>query len=326
MNPSAVFTVDWSQVPAKIIEGLQNGSMKLSMSNGNVYHAAGSGQSGIVAQLPFVESQPVNADQLLQMASAIQSTVVVAAAVSTAVIVGAIVIQTAYLTAKLDKLQQSVNAVGQAVHLQSVVGYMHRITDYFGAVESARQLMSDPALVDDVAFVAPAVLADLAIRRNSLCNMVERLLALAEEGAAKDTSQPVSDAQYQLILNFALETLANLPAGLYVERELYAFVGKYQLSEHVGRESKARYQSALNSLKAWSNRQMREAGRGRPGSQGIMAADLQLKALFNNEANELLLGSFAPARRWLTSPAAPASPANAGEAAANVLHSAPART
>jgi hypothetical protein len=308
MNPSTVYTIDWSQVAAEVIKGLQDGSMKLSMSNGNVYNAAGSGKTGIVAQLPFVESQAVNPEQLLQMANALQSTVVVAAAVSTAVIIGAIVIQTAYLARKLDKLQQSVDAVGHDVHLQSVVGYMHRITDYFGAVEAARQMISDRALVDEVAFVAPAVLADLAIRRNGLCSLVERLLVLAEEGVAGDAPHRVSEAQYQLILSFAIEALANLPAGLYLERELYAFVGKYQLAEHVGRESKARYRTALESLKSWSNRQMREAVKGRRGSQGIMAADAQLRSLFDNDPNEMLLGSFAPARSRTTPPGATQAP------------------
>jgi hypothetical protein len=294
MNTETIFTIDWTSVSPQVKEGLLNGTMRYSTSNGNVFWAAGSGKTGMVTNLPLIPSHAVGSEQLLQMASAMQSTVVVAAAVSTAVIVGAIVIQTAYLAAKIDKLQHSVDALSKAVHLQSVISYMNKVTDYFGAVEAARQLMLDPSIADEVAFVAPTVLADLAIRRNGLCSLVERLLALAEDDISKSSSEAMPVTQYQMILSFAIETLSILPAGHYVERELYAFVGKYQLSEHIGRESAIRYRLALQALKAWSNQQLKHVAHGKSHAQCIMEVDADLKALFSNEANEMLLGTYAP--------------------------------
>jgi len=316
MDPTTVYTIDWSRVSAEILKGLQDGTMKVSTSNGNVYWAAGSGNTGMVANLPFVPSQVATSEQLLQMAGALQATVVGAAVVSTAVIVGAIVVQTVYLSRKLDKLQDTLDAVGQAVHLQGVVTLMQKATDYFGAVEAARQLMQDPAMAGEAGFVAAPLLADLAVRRNGLSSFVERLLALAEEGAARAAPDTVSQAQYQLILDFSIETLANLPAGLYVERELYAFVGKYQLSEHIGRESAGRYRASLQDFKAWCNRQSKAATAGRRVTQAIWNADASLRALFDNELNDMLLGRHAPVDRRGASPmAAPETPAGEGAAA-----------
>jgi len=66
------YQIDWSQVASKVIQGLNDGSMKLSASNGNVYWAKGSGHSGIVDQLPFVPTGVDGSNSLLQSVQAIQ--------------------------------------------------------------------------------------------------------------------------------------------------------------------------------------------------------------------------------------------------------------
>ena len=82
----------------------------------------------------------------LQVAQNVQLT---ATALSTGLILGAIVLQTMYLAKKIDKLQQQIDLVSQDVQSQNVLYFMGQLSEYFGLVESVRVLLLDKDLIEE---------------------------------------------------------------------------------------------------------------------------------------------------------------------------------
>lgn len=279
------FQIDWSQVASKVIQGLNDGSMKLSASNGNVYWAQGSGHSGIVDQLPFVQTGVDGSNSLLQSVQAIQAAQgaqILAIGLSTSVILGAIVIQTMYLARKIDALQRSIDGVSQDIHAQNIVFYMNKVSDYFGAVEAARIYLLDSRLAGEVQSLGSPVLSDLAIRRNQLVLFIDNILELARSGA-------LPQGHYEMIIDFVTLTLDLLPKGITVERELYNFIEKYGLAELVGQQAVRRYDKLLVDYRGWCNQQRKAAISGNTLAISIKSKDESLKALFSSTENKMLV-------------------------------------
>ena len=284
-----VFAIDLSKVPAKVLQGLQDGSMRLSQSNGNVYWAAGSGKTGIVDHLPFVQVDAASAQQVLSATQAIQATAATAAALSTAVILGAIVLQTAYLSGRIQLVADEVKGLTRDVQHQSLLTYIEKIAGYYGAVEAGRQLMAPPCELEEVRDIAPVLLAELAIRRNDLNFYIRRLIESATESADSKGS-PLTKSQYRLILNFLIEVMERMPAGIYVERELCSFVGKVKHSSSVQRQAAGAYKDLLKDFRAWANEGLKLANKGNSLYAEIFGYKDRVNALMDSDVNRLLLG------------------------------------
>jgi len=289
-----MYRIDFSQVSKEIIDGLLSGKMQMSSSNGNVYWSAGSGNTGIVKQLPFIKTSGPSPQDILNLQNMVQSAqtaTVVAASISTAVIVGAIVIQTAYLSKRISAVSESVHQVGLDVHMQSVVGYIEKISRYFGVVEAGRQLIADPALVNDVRDVAPTIIANLSMQRHDICLFIKGLLdATAAAAAAKNAE--ITETQYRSVVEFVIEVLNRLPMGMMIERELAGFVDKYTLSESVRRSAGEQYRSLLNEFRTWCNQQIRSVATGRSAAAPIHDFKDRLETLFYSQINEIILGDY----------------------------------
>lgn len=278
------FTIDWSEVPQAVIEGLQNGSMRYSNANNAVYWAQGSGNTGIVKHLPFIPSNLEKVDDLVNVSKAIQAAQniqLAATALSTGLIIGAIVIQTMYLSSKIDKLQATIDIVSQDIHSQNIIFYMSKVADYFGAVETARIYMQDRTLKEEVRELATQVVVDLATRRNQLFNFIDNIIVIAN-------SDSVSERHKSLIIDFVNISLELLPKGIFIERELNTFIDKYATADLVTGKAAQRYLSVVDSYRRWCNAQNKESAKGKIGLL-INEKDNDLKTLFKMEENKLLL-------------------------------------
>ncbi|MBL8474286.1 MAG: hypothetical protein KF778_00510 [Rhodocyclaceae bacterium] len=281
-----LYQIDWSAVLGEVIEGLSNGTMRVSSANGVVYWARGSGHTGAVQHLPFVPVNVHDASKLMetaQMLQAAQHAQMLAVGISTGVIVGAIVIQTMYLARKLDKLQKAIDLVSEDVHAQNIVFYMNKIADYFGAVESTRMYLLDRNLKEEVRDIAAAALVDLAIRRNQLVSFIENILHFAKSGGP-------SSRHYELIIDFVSLVLDMLPKGIFVEKELFAFVEKYGLCDLLLERAGAQYLQLVETYRNWCNDQTKLAIKGNKLAGSILSRDAALKQMFSSEENKLLIG------------------------------------
>lgn len=282
-----LYKIDWSSVLPNVAEGLNNGTMKFSSANGVAYWARGSGHTGAVQHLPFVLANVAESENLMETAKllqAAQQAQIVALGISTGITVGALVIQTMYLSRKLEKLQKAIDLVSEDIHAQNIVFYMNKIADYFGAVESARMYLLDRSLRDEVRDIAVPVLADLSIRRSQLISFIDNILELANSGN-------LSQRHYELIIDFVSLALDLLPKGIFIEKELFSFIEKYGLAELLMEQAGQRYLGLVAHFKGWCNDQVKLAVRGEKLSGSIFSRDASLKQLFSSEENKFLIGS-----------------------------------
>jgi hypothetical protein len=280
-----IFVIDWSQVLPEVIAGLNNGSMHLSASNGLAYWARGSGHSGVAQQLPFVAAQIPDGSSLLESVQLLQHAQHLSAALtalSTGVMLGAIVLQTKYLASKLNQLQATIDTVSLDVHCQNIVSYMSKITDFFGAIETARIYMLDRELKHEVKDLAIPLLSDLATRRNQLFAFIDNILKLIEQA-------PVSARYYEIIIDFVTTAMALIPKAVYVEKELYAFVDKFGVADLIADQAAQRYQGCISDYRTWCNGQHKSAIKGNKLADTISGKKADLTALFTADENKLLL-------------------------------------
>lgn len=169
-----VWILDPNSIKPELIEALQKG--QAAIYDGVAYWAKGSGKTGVIQHLDFIQSKAENAKQIMEqlqsvasatqnVAQAVQSmqNVLMATQVlSSVVVVGAIVVQTQYLGRKLDAIQDTVDEIAQTQHEQNLVFYMDKIGDYMGYVEYARSLLEDRAMATEIREVATPLLAQQA--------------------------------------------------------------------------------------------------------------------------------------------------------------------
>ncbi|WP_422489096.1 hypothetical protein [Endozoicomonas sp. ALE010] len=293
---NTIFTFDWDKVYPHVFEALQIGSAVLR--DGVAYWSETSGKSGIIQHMPLKSVVLDQADlndltsaisKVQKMVQGTQAASLVATAVSTGIIVGAIVVQTIYLANKIDTLQNEVDLISQDVNSQNIIYFMSRMSEYFGVVESARILLLDRALVDDTRTMADHLIMDLSIKRNELMSLIDNLVAFADQ---------VSEQHLTHMLDFITTMLDILPKAIFIECQLCDRYGKFSLAEHLMRESSKRYEGILANYRAWCNDRVKQVIMGKSDPRALCFHEKKddLKALFDSVSNNLLLAPAMPIR------------------------------
>jgi hypothetical protein len=149
MVQERVFVFDWPKVKPEVMEAFNLGN--LDLRDGVAYWDKGKGS--VIAQHMPLKDVMVDSSKGIQSVlgqlQAAQNIQLAATALSTGLILGAIVVQTMYLAKKIDKLQQQIDLVSQDVHSQNVLYFMGQLSEYFGLLESARVLLLDKELVEE---------------------------------------------------------------------------------------------------------------------------------------------------------------------------------
>jgi len=275
-----IWVLDESKFNETLLDALSRG--RAVIHDGVAYWAEGSGKTGVIQHLPFKEAAFKSAEEAIKAA---QMTTVIATAASTCVILGAIIIQTKYLAAKLDRLQETVDEISKDVHSQNIIYYMDKITDYVGGIEVARTLLRDRSLDEEIREVAYPLLAQLSAKRNHVLSFIDNILNLA---GSKDD---VTERHYELIVNFAHMTMEIMPMGIHTEYLLTARVGKPRLAEQILVDGAQRYENALSVYKGFMNEQHASLVRGNIGSRAraYKSIEPKVEALLSSTENELLL-------------------------------------
>ncbi|OPA85113.1 hypothetical protein BFW88_23715 [Pseudomonas fluorescens] len=275
-----IWVLDEAALSKKLLDALAQG--KAVIHDGVAYWKAGSGETGIIQHLPFKETMIKSAEEAIKAA---QMTTVMAAAASTCVILGALIIQTKYLAAKLDKIQHTVDEIAKDLHAQNIVYYMDKVTDYIGGIEVARTLLKDRSLAHEIREVAYPLLATAAAKRNHALSFIDNILNLAHN------SNELTNKHYELVVNFAHMMLEIMPLGMHTEYLLAARVGKPQLAQQILEDGAERYQGAMNLYKNFLNDQHRSLIRGSIGEKAEIFHRIEHKAkqLIHSEENRLLL-------------------------------------
>ncbi|MDH0425774.1 hypothetical protein [Stutzerimonas stutzeri] len=275
-----MWVVDEAALSEKLLKALAEG--KAVIHDGVAYWAEGSGQTGIIQHLPFKETLVKSAEEAIKAA---QMTTVMATAASTCIILGALIVQTKYLAAKLDKIQDTVDEISRDLHAQNIVYYMDKTTDYIGGIEVARTLLSDRGLADEIKEVAYPLLASVAAKRNHALSFIDNILNLAR------STNELTNKHYELVINFAHMMMEIMPLGMHTEYLLASRVGKPRLAEQILLDGAKRYESAMNLYKGFLNEQHRALIRGSIGDKAEIFHRIEHKAeqLIGSQENRLLL-------------------------------------
>lgn len=275
-----IWVVDEAALSEKLVKALTEG--KAVIHDGVAYWAEGSGQTGIIQHLPFKETLVKSAEEAIQAA---QMTTVLATAASTCIILGALIVQTKYLAAKLDRIQNTVDEISRDLHAQNIIYYMDKVTDYIGAIEVARTLLGDRTLAHEIKDVACPLLASAAAKRNHALSFVDNVLNLA-----RSTSE-LTNKHYELVINFVHMMLEIIPLGMHTEYLLASRIGKLRLAEQILLDGAKRYEGAMKLYKGFLNEQHRNLIRGSLGDKAEIFHRIEHRAeqLIGSEENRLLL-------------------------------------
>jgi hypothetical protein len=275
-----IWIIDEAKLSKILLDALAQG--KAVIHDGVAYWAEGSGKTGIIQHIPFKETVIKSVEEAIKAA---QMTTIMAAAASTCVILGALIIQTKYLAAKLDKIQSAVDEIAKDIHSQNIVYYMDKITEYIGGVEVARTLLRDRGIAHEIKEIAYPLLANSAAKRNHALSFIDNIL-----NVARNTNE-LTNKHYELIVNFAHMMLEIMPLGMHTEYLLASRVNKPRLAEQILLDGSERYEGAINVYKDFLNEQHRNLVRGSIGDKAETFHRIEHKAeqLFNSEENRLLL-------------------------------------
>lgn len=285
MNYDKAFMFDWSEVKPEVIEGILNG--KVDLRDGVAYWLNQNGIKVIAQHMPLKEVMVDNSkglEAVIRPLQAAQNIQLAATAISTGLIVGAIVVQTMYLAKKIDKLQDKVDLISQDINSQNVLYFMGQMSEYFGVVESARVLLLDKALSEESVDIATIYQAQMAVKRNELLSLIDNLVSFVDSA---------SERHAVLMFDFINTMLDLLPKSIFIEKELYDRYGKFKMADHILETASLRYDSVLDKYKLWCNDSIKNivSGKGTEHSKLIHKNEPALQQLFQSEVNSMLLKS-----------------------------------
>lgn len=278
MNFEQIFVCDWSKVEPYIIDGLNDGSIWLR-------DGVAVNSDGVVKWLPLIEQSidsTKSIEEVLKQIQSAQTLQLTATALSTGLILCAVVIQTMYLANKIDKLQSQIDLISKDVHSQNVIYFMGQLSEYFGLIESARVLLLNKELIDESGGIAEQYMAQLAAKRNELLSLIDNLIHFIDDA---------SEQHAKLMFDFVNMMLDLLPKSICLEIQLYERYGKFKMADHIKDTAKKSYDNVLNNYKAWCNHKAKRAIKGESTKHSVLIEkqhDL-LKQLFNSEINQSLL-------------------------------------
>ncbi|NYE28535.1 hypothetical protein HDE78_001487 [Rhodanobacter sp. K2T2] len=282
-----IWIVDVSQLNATLLAALGQG--KAAIHDGVAYWAAGSGRTGVIQHLPFIETtQDMASKQLMSSVQALTSsanlTTILTAAASTSIIVGVIIVQTRYLAGKIDEVRRAVGQVSQKIDEQNTVFYMERIASYLGDLETCKFLMSDRQVSADSMDLITTMLPKLMSARNQNLGFIANLLTFADD-------QSVSLEHVHALTRFVQAMLDVIPSGIHLEYLMAARAEKIVLGEEILADGSRRYTEALDGYRTYLNALHKRvvAGKGADRAELLTTIEAEATALFHSESNKALL-------------------------------------
>ena len=279
------YKVLWEQVPSEFIEGLNTG--KYARYNGVLRNASGSRE--IVKHLPLepvtLSDSALDAGSLLEVSrgvQAAQAAITYTIAISTAAIMGAIVVSTAYLAKKIDKLQLAINKMQKEIQDQNMIYYTEKISDYFGAVESLREMIATGELVAENKDLILMKISSLGTQRCQMFSFMNSLLYMS------DGFTPSSKA---MALDFLNMSMMLFPKGICIESQAAYKIERFHCGDAIRIGGHEKYRQLADSYKNWGNEKVRSIYRGSvsSGEQALMGKFEDIKTVLNSEENTLLL-------------------------------------
>lgn len=288
-----VMVVDKTKLSAEILEAIATNKVQLSASNGNLYWSAGSGRTGVAAQLPLRAATPderAGIEQMLKLGQSVksaQAAAMAATAVSTVIVVGVVIAATAYLSARIDRVGMAVADIAEGQDLQDRREYARDLSALSASVEQARDLLKPSLPLAEVASRADHSLTHLSTQRKQALAFVSRLCAQLDEHGGRNATR------YAQALAYMAETLDWIPVSLSIEQDLLLLAGKPELAQQHGFDGATDFRTALAQFRTWCEAQYRQVAEGRSGFVDTLVAQRpRLRGLMTSDIHAFLLAGL----------------------------------
>lgn len=254
-----------------------------TIRDGVAYWKESSGKSGIIQHLPLKEVSVASSEQLSTISANLQSTVVGTSLISTGVLLGAIMLQTIYLTKKINQLRNSIDDIGKDVTSLYVINYMTHLSEYAGMIESAKVILKNQSK-SEVLDIASVLLTNIACKRNEISLLIPNLISYADK---------LTDKHLEALLDFIMLVLDLIPNFVYVELTLSDRYEKFNYTNDILDQSKSSYQECRRVFSEWCKTKREGVIKGN-GNKIFLEKDEQLRLFFteSKKVNDSLFSGF----------------------------------
>ncbi len=271
-----VVILDIDKLPLAIKEGLNNGLYKVF--NGVVRDSNGN----IIKHIPqkILEVSSKDLQNIPSLIKNIQGTTLAATALSTTVILGAVVVATTIIVNKLNEIQNSIDGIKKELQDQNLFQYFLQLKDYVAVSESLREILSSPECIEENNDLVTLKLNEISIKRNGL------MLTMHERLKNIDT---VSAEHKEVIVNFLDQSVALLPKIAYIEIEAARSIEKFKLCERINTEFGKKYQHVEFRYKRFLNNEIDKSIKGESLLASHVIENIRRKAEIEFKMNKYLL-------------------------------------
>lgn len=272
-----VIVLDIDNLSPVIKERLENGIYKVF--NGVVRD---SNNGNIIKHIPqkILELTPKDLQDLPSLIKNAQVTSLAATALSTTIILGAVVVATTIIVNKLNEIQNSIDGIKKELQDQNLFQYFLQLKDYVAVSESLREILSSPECIEENMDLISLKLNEISIKRNGLMlTMNERLKNIDH----------VSAEHKEVIVNFLDQSVALLPKIAYIESEGARCIGKFKLSEKVSTEFSNKYQHIEFRYKRFLNNEIDRSIKGESVLASHVIENIRKSAEIEFKMNQHLL-------------------------------------
>ncbi len=290
-----LIVIDWDEA-FKIIPDLRklveaNGAL---IRNGLLY----SNNGKIIKHLPMKKISIQEAKNILLNLSGPTAAQVSISGILNLAVLGAVIVQTQYLSQKIDVLKNTIDSVLADVEHQNSLYYLDKISNYLSIVESAKfflKYMVNNSL--DVKKNTPIInklIGDYLIKHNELFVTLGMIITKKIEQFVKNKS--LSKVVFTNLMDFIKLTMDFLPKGTYVLSMLCDSVENFSLSDRIIEDSNNKYKKLSDELIDSYKKVHLEIAKGSPiNPEFLDYFNLEntdnIKLILNSKENNLLLSS-----------------------------------
>jgi len=276
-----IYTIIWEKVRPETIELLKTGQARVI--NGVARDV--SDNFKIVQHMPF---EKIDVSDISNLSSAVKSlqhaqTIMLGMQViSSMAIIGAIVVATAYLSKKLDIIQEKIDMIKKELQDQNVVYYTEKISNFWGTTEATREIICNQDVVLENEDVVIIKLSELSTLRNQLFAFLNRLIFISDKFELEHKT---------LTIDFINMTIDLLPKAVFIESQAAYKIGRFHLGDNIRYSTKLKYYALIDNYKQWSNRQHQSIIKGDISSNTQAFANKydDIKTLMFSTENQYLL-------------------------------------
>lgn len=276
-----VYIIDWDKVTPETLTLFEKGKAKII--NGVARNVNDKYQ--IIQHMPFKEALMTDNTNLLDMAKAVQSSNAALSnivALSSAATMGSVIISTAYLSYKLNKIQKAIDLLQQEIHGQNLIYYSERITTYFGTVEATRELINNEHIINENPDLVVLKISELSNIRHQLISFIDNLITLSDNFTVLHKS---------MAIDFINMTIDLIPKGVFIESQAAYKIERFHLGDSIRKSAQLQYLNSIQFYKEWVNEKYRSILKGEIDSNTSVLQSKydEIQTLVSSEENRILL-------------------------------------